>query len=100
MPQGGERTPKARGSRPLYRVWPAGFSSWAREGLTWDLILIRVLPLGLFPQDRAGNLRERPTAGDRWRPLRTARLRWRVDQTWTKPRYGGVHAVCVAAWRD
>jgi len=48
-----------------------------------NLILIRVLPLGLFPQDRACNLRERPTAGDRWRPLRTARLRWRVDQTWT-----------------
>jgi hypothetical protein len=21
----------------------------------------------------------------RWRPLRTARLRWRVDQTWTRP---------------
>jgi hypothetical protein len=38
----------------------------------------------LFPQDRTCNLRERPTAGDRWRPLRTARLRWRVDQTWTK----------------
>jgi hypothetical protein len=50
-----------------------------------DLIFIRVLPLGLFPQDRACNLRERPTAGDRWRPLRTARLRWRVDQRWTRP---------------
>ena len=37
----------------------------------------------LFPQDRSHNLRERPTAGDRWRPLRTARRRWHVDQTWT-----------------
>ena len=38
----------------------------------------------LFPQDRACNLRERPTGGDNWRPLRTARLQWGVDQTWTK----------------
>jgi hypothetical protein len=63
-----------------------------------DLILIRVLPLGLFPQDRACHLRERLPAGDRWRPLRTVRLRWHVDQTWTKPRPStccrleGVHA--------
>jgi hypothetical protein len=49
-----------------------------------DLIVIRVLPPGLFPQDRACHLRERLTAGDRWRPLRTARIRWRVDQTWTR----------------
>jgi hypothetical protein len=34
-----------------------------------DLILIRVLPHGLFPQDCSGGLRERPTGGDRWRPL-------------------------------
>jgi hypothetical protein len=69
------------------------------EGDLEDLILIRVLPPGSFPQDGTRNLGERPTAGDRWRPLGTARLRWRVDQTWTKPRYGGVHAVCVAALR-
>ena len=54
-----------------------------------DLILIRVLPPGLLPQDRACHLRERPTAGDRWRPLRTAWIRWDVDQTWTKPHAGG-----------
>jgi hypothetical protein len=46
-----------------------------------DFILIRVLPLGLFPQDRACHP-ARTTY--RWRPLRTAQLRWRVDQTWTK----------------
>jgi hypothetical protein len=40
---------------------------------------------GLFPQDCIGGLGERQAAGDRWRPLRTARIRWRVDQTWTKP---------------
>ena len=56
-----------------------------------DLILIRVLPPGLFPQDRVCDLRERPTAGDRWRPLRTARFRWRVDQTWTRTTVGGPH---------
>src|SRR5215216_3729901 len=39
---------------------------------------------GLFPQDRTRDLCERPTAGDRWRPLRTARLRCYVDQTWTR----------------
>jgi site-specific recombinase XerD len=55
-------------------------------GYERDRILIRVLPQGLFPQDRACNLRERPTAGDRWRPLRTARVRWHVDQTWTADR--------------
>jgi hypothetical protein len=62
------------------------------------LILIRVLPPGLFPQDGACDLRERPTAGDRWRPLRTARLRWHVDQTWTRhlPARGGSGAPRVA----
>jgi hypothetical protein len=49
-----------------------------------DLILIRVLPTGSFPQDGTCDLGERCTAGDRWRPLRTARLRWHVDQTWTR----------------
>jgi hypothetical protein len=29
-------------------------------------------------------LGERRAAGDRWRPLRTARLRWHMDQTWTR----------------
>src|SRR5215212_8097475 len=67
-----------RGGREL-RKWLVGL-----PGLEpGDLILIRVLPPSLFPQDRAGNLRERPTAGDRWRPLRTAGFRWHVDQTWT-----------------
>jgi hypothetical protein len=33
-----------------------------------DLIILRVLHAVLFPQDRTGDLRERPTAGDRWRP--------------------------------
>ena len=42
-----------------------------------NLILIRVLPLGLFPQDRACDLRERPTAGDRCEPLGS-------DGVWTK----------------
>jgi hypothetical protein len=40
-------------------------------GLEPGTILIRVLCTGLFPEDRAGNLRERPTVGDRWRPLET-----------------------------
>src|SRR4030095_14503479 len=53
---------------------------------TWlDLILIRVLPTGSFPQDGICDLGERCTAGNRWRPLRTARPRWHVDQTWTNP---------------
>jgi hypothetical protein len=30
------------------------------------------------------DLGERRAAGDRWRPLRTARLRWHMDQTWTR----------------
>jgi hypothetical protein len=67
-----------RGGREL-RKWLVGL-----PGLEpGDLILIRVLPPSLFPQDRACDLGERPTAGHRRRPLRTARLRWRVDQTWT-----------------
>ena len=37
----------------------------------------RVLPVGLFPQDRACHLRERPTAGDRCEPLDS-------DGVWTK----------------
>jgi len=49
-----------------------------------ERILIRVLPPGSFPQDGTFDLRERLTDGDRSRPLRTARLRWRVDQTWTR----------------
>jgi len=49
-----------------------------------DLILIRVQPGGSFPQDGTCDLGERCTSGDRWRPLGTARLRWRVDQTWTR----------------
>jgi hypothetical protein len=40
---------------------------------------------GLFSQDCSGGLRERRAAGDHWRPLGTARIRWDVDQTWTKP---------------
>jgi hypothetical protein len=39
---------------------------------------------GLVSQDGTFDLGERCTAGDRWRPLRTARLRWHVDQTWTR----------------
>jgi hypothetical protein len=50
---------------------------WACQDLNWDLILIRVLSQGPFPQDRACNLRERPTAGDRWEPLGS-------DGVWTK----------------
>jgi hypothetical protein len=46
--------------------------------------LIRVQPPGSFPQDGTCDLGERCTAGDRWRPLGTARLRWHVDQTWTR----------------
>jgi hypothetical protein len=49
----------------------------AAAALTGDLILIRVLPLGLFPQDGACDLRERPTVGDRWEPLGS-------DGVWTK----------------
>jgi hypothetical protein len=33
----------------------------------------------------AGSRRRPARTTYRWRPLRTARLRWRVDQTWTKP---------------
>src|SRR4029450_11988776 len=62
--------------------WSCGPRSPDMDGAE-ERILIRVLPTGLFPQHRACDLGERPTAGDRWRPLRTARLRWRVDQTWT-----------------
>jgi hypothetical protein len=39
---------------------------------------------GSLPQDGTCDLGERCTAGDRWRPLGTARLRWHVDQTWTR----------------
>jgi hypothetical protein len=39
---------------------------------------------GSFPQDGTCDLGEQWTAGDRWRPLGTARLRWHVDQTWTR----------------
>src|SRR5215211_6676635 len=46
---------------------------------------------GLFYQDCSGGLRERRAAGDRWRPLGTARIRWDVDQTWTKPRPSTCH---------
>jgi hypothetical protein len=67
---------------------------------TSGLILIRVLPTGSFLQGRACNLRERPTAGDCWIPLRTARLRWHVDQMWTtrtaEQNYQA-HALSVAA---
>jgi hypothetical protein len=45
-----------------------------------DLIVIRVLHGGLFPQDRSCDL----PSDARWRPLRTARFRWRVHQTWTR----------------
>jgi hypothetical protein len=42
-----------------------------------DLILIRVLRLSLFPQDRLSDLGERCTAGDRCEPLGS-------DGVWTK----------------
>jgi len=42
-----------------------------------DLILIRVLHPGLFPQDRTWDLGERCTAGDRYEPLGS-------DGMWTK----------------
>ena len=53
-------------------------------GCSRELILIRVQPPGSFPQDGTCDLGERCTAGDRWRPLGTARLRWHVDHTWTR----------------
>ena len=58
-----------------------------------ERILIRVQPRGSFPQDRTCDLRERRTAGDRWTPLGTARVRWRVDQTWTidRSRQGSIY---------
>jgi hypothetical protein len=49
-----------------------------------ERLLIRVQPPGSFPQDGTCDLGERCTAGDGWRPLGTARLRWHVDQTWTR----------------
>jgi hypothetical protein len=52
----------------------------ARSSSASDRILIRVLHAVLFPLDRPFDLGKT----HRWRPLRTARLRWRVDQTWTR----------------
>ena len=68
-----------------------------------ERILIRVLPKGLFPQDCSGGLRERCAAGDRWRPLGTARVRWDVDQTWTRhvPLVGAAaRRVADLGWQD
>ena len=47
---------------------------------TSQLILIRVLRLGLFLQDRPATSRMMYHKG----PLRTARFRWRVDHRWTR----------------
>jgi hypothetical protein len=51
-----------------------------------DLILIRVLPTGSFPQDGTCDLGERCTAGDRWKPVanRSAPMACgpNVDQGW------------------
>jgi hypothetical protein len=47
-----------------------------------DLILIRVLPTGSFPQDDTCDLGERCTAGDRYEPLGS-------DGMWTKRGPGG-----------
>jgi hypothetical protein len=59
------------------------------EGDLEDLILIRVLPGVLFPQDRTHDLRN----DARWRPLRTARLPMacgpNVDQPSDAERFGG-----------
>ena len=69
------------------------------ERIRRDLVLIRVQPPGSFPQDKTCDLGERCTAGDRWRPLGTARLRWHVDQTWTRPaRSGGSGAPRRGPW--
>ena len=43
--------------------------------------VIRVLPGACFPRITPATC----ATMYRWRPLRTARLRWRVDQTWTRP---------------
>jgi hypothetical protein len=56
----------------------------ARSSSASERILIRVQPPGSFPQDGTCDLGERCTAGDHWRPLETARLRWHVDKTWTR----------------
>ena len=69
------------------RPAPAGRGRWGRgpaarrpsqgAGFDLDLILIRVLPSGPFPQDRTGNLGERCTARDRCIPLGS-------DAVWTR----------------
>ena len=46
-----------------------------------DLLLSRVLHPGLS----AGSPLPPARTINRWRPLRTARFRWGVDQTWTRP---------------
>jgi hypothetical protein len=57
-------------------------------------ILIRVLPPGLFPQDGTCDPGERCAAGDH---LGTARLRWYVDQPWT--RHARSRGQRRSAWR-
>jgi hypothetical protein len=55
-----------------------------------DLILVRVLPPGLFPQDHPCELRERRTVGHRYEPLGS-------DGLWTKrgPTAPGVGAAAL-----
>src|SRR5215213_10408238 len=79
----------------MVRSWGSGGP--AMPSKIGDLILIRVLPPGSFPQDGTCDLGERCTAGDRWRPLRTAGLRWHVDQTWT--RHARSRGQRRSAWR-
>jgi len=77
---GSERAQLAAGSAlTCWVVW------WACQDLNLGPHPYQGSAQGLFPQDCIGGLGERQATGDRWRPLRTARLRWRVDQTWTKP---------------
>ena len=78
---------------------PAGHGKADHHG--GDLILIRVLHRGLFPEDRTCHLHERCTAGDRYEALDS-------DGLWTKsgPGYIALRsastssriAICEAFW--
>jgi hypothetical protein len=76
-----------RGSR---RPLGKRFRWWGLSGLEpGDLILIRVLHRGLFPQDHPCDLGKRCTAGDRYKPLGS-------DGMWTK--CGPICAAPAAGW--
>jgi hypothetical protein len=64
-------------ARPIRTAVTRRVAGWLYQDFNLDLILIRVLHRACFCRiaPRPGGMM------NRWKPLRTARLRWHVDQT-------------------